>query len=93
MVPADIILLDSNEVDGKDNICYLDMYLVSGIKEKVLKKSCYLTRVPPKSHAKISFKNYQRKLNMKIDYMLPNYDLNSFTGNLKLNKDPKLEIL
>ena len=40
MVPADIVLLDTNEVDGKDNICYLDMYLVSGIKEKVLKKSC-----------------------------------------------------
>lgn len=30
---------------------------------------------------------------MKLDYMLPNNNIRDFNGHLKLNKDPKREIL
>ena len=30
---------------------------------------------------------------MKLDYMLPNNDVGDFNGHLKLNKDPKREII
>ena len=42
--PADILLLDSNEIKDKEAVCYVDTYLVDGRGNKIKKKATGLTK-------------------------------------------------
>jgi hypothetical protein len=39
---------------------------------------------------KFNFPEYRKILTGKIDYDVPNRDINNFVGYLKLRKDPKI---
>lgn len=47
-VPADILLLDSNEVRDREAICIVDTFIVNGKIDKSKKKATSLTKGKPK---------------------------------------------
>lgn len=44
MVPADMIVLDTNEVIMKEAICYIDTYLLDGKTDLTQKRASSLTQ-------------------------------------------------
>ena len=94
MVPADIVVLDTFVYQEKENICYVDTYLVDGNKDMSIKYASSLTRVPPHlKQMKHKFTFYRKKLTGKLEYEVPNMDVNNFYGVLKLNRDPQTKQL
>ncbi len=54
MVPADLVVLDTNEIIMKEAVCYIDTHLLDGKTDLTLKKASSLTQ-STKSLVKIFF--------------------------------------
>lgn len=114
MAPADMILLDSNNIRDKLPICYINILRTEGKESLREVKSSNLTRsttrawtcihsfISPlpsstvsqvKDSKKSHFNKYKTRLNLKLVYETPHGEINSFFGQLRLKKDPKIEEL
>mmetsp|Transcript_42776 Transcript_42776/g.49579 ORF Transcript_42776/g.49579 Transcript_42776/m.49579 type:complete len:2326 (+) Transcript_42776:18-6995(+) len=92
--PADIVVLDTNLVKNRENVCYVDTQIVDGRISYDKKKAANLTRVEKKlPGSEFNFSEYRKRLNGKLEYSAPSRSLKSFDGYLKLKKDPKPEQL
>lgn len=92
-VPADILLLDSQQIEHREAITYVDTRAIDGNPQCQKKKSCYLTQISSRNPLKLHWLNYQEIIDGKLTYEKPDGKLDSFTGYLKLSKDPKTEKL
>jgi len=89
IVPADMIILDSNEIRDREAICLIDSYAVDGKVDYVKKKASNLTKIPNRLNPqKNKFSQYKNKFTGKIEYEPPTPDLSSFIGSFRLSKDP-----
>lgn len=111
MCPADIILLDSNDIHNKEAVCYVDTSLVDGKTSLQMKSACAVTQsndtfavfsmkfvqflrlVLTRTHRKQHFTEYRKMLTGTVEYNAPAVDLSTFTGLIKLKKDPKKGVL
>ena len=89
--PADIILLDSSYVQNKESICFIDTHLVTGAVDVQLRKASFLTQSNKSSLQ--SSPPALLQLSLKLEYLQPNPQINSFVGYLKRLRDPKIERL
>lgn len=92
-VPADILLLDSQELEHRSAIAYVDTSLISGYSKIDKKKAAYLSQLQSRGIQKQNWSRYKQILTGKLTYSQATLDYNEFTGYLKLVKDPKVEQL
>jgi magnesium-transporting ATPase (P-type) len=64
MCPADIILLDSNDIHNKEAVCYVDTSLVDGRTSLQMKTACSVTQ--RKSRFKIALISIDDFVNLSI---------------------------
>lgn len=106
LCPADIILLDSSEVQEKEAFCMIDTAFFDGVSSLQRKKASSLTQckinfffiynfflVPLRSFQKHIFQKYKTILTGSLEYSGPCLNPNYFKGFLKLRKNPKVEQL
>lgn len=109
LCPADIILLDSSEVQEKEAFCMIDTAFFDGITAPQRKKASSLTQckiyflfviniffiflVPLRSFQKHIIQKYKSILTGSIEYSGPCLSPNSFKGFIKLKNNPKVEQL
>ncbi len=90
IVPADIILLDSQQIDHREAITYVETQTIDQKIKCEKKKSCYLTQILNRQMVqKRLWENYKEIITGKLTYEKANGKLNDFLGYLKLSKDPK----
>lgn len=94
IAPADMVILDSQSVEHREAITYVDIKSVNGETVCQKKKACYLTQIVNRSSTQKRFwAQYRKIITGRITYEKPTADMDNFTGYLKLTKDPKVEKL
>ena len=89
-MPADILLLDSQELEHRSAITYVDTSLITGYSKIDKKKAAYLTQLQSRGIQKQNWDRYRQILSGKLTYSSPSMDYSDFVGYLKLVKDPKI---
>ena len=88
--PADVLVLDTQHIEDRELVVYVDARSITGRVNVERKKACYLTQVTSRSAVKRTWDKYKKEyLNGKLKYELPNANMDDFLGYLKLVKDPK----
>ena len=94
MAPADIILLDSQQIEHREAMTYVDVRNINGSTVCQKKKSTYLTQILNRSSIqKRVWKNYRNVITGKLRFEKATGVIDDFVGYLKISKDPKLEKL
>lgn len=92
--PADLLLLDTQHIEDREAIVYVDARSITGKVTVERKKACYLTQVTSRSAVKRNWDRYRKEyLSGKLKYEQPNSNMENFLGYLKLVKDPKTSLL
>lgn len=90
VAPADIVLLDSQQIQHREAVTYIDVRTIYGSIKRELKKSCCRTQIFNRnSNQKRNWKKYRKVLTGKIWFEKSSEDIHKFTGFLKRTKDPK----
>ena len=94
VAPADMILLDSQQIEHREAITYVDVKNINGSTVCEKKNSSYLTQILNRSSIqKRVWKNYRNVISGKLRFEKATGDIRNFVGYLKISKDPKLEKL
>lgn len=92
--PADIVVLDTQQIEHREAIAYVDVKQLNGKTVCEKKKSCYLTQLLNRSSTqKRVWPEYRKIISGRITFEKPSASMNTFRGYLKLTKDPKVEKL
>jgi magnesium-transporting ATPase (P-type) len=92
--PADILVLDTQHIEDREAVVYVDARSITGRVTVERKKACFLTQVTSRSAIKRNWDKYKKEyLTGKLKYELPNADMEDFLGYLKLVKDPKTSLI
>lgn len=91
--PADILLLDSQQLKHRSAITYVTTSEITGGNRVLMKKSAYLTQLQYRGLQKNNWSHYRQILSGKLTYESPSKDDGQFQGYLKLVRDPKVEQL
>ena len=92
--PADLLVLDTQHIEDREAVVYVDARSITGRVTVQRKKACYLTQVTSRSAVKRNWEKYKKEyLTGKLKYELPNPNMEDFLGYLKLVKDPKTSLL
>jgi magnesium-transporting ATPase (P-type) len=91
--PADIILLDSQQLKHRSAITYVTTQSITGCNKVLMKKSAYLSQLQYRGIQKNNWSHYRQILSGKLTYENPSKDIGQFQAYLKLVKDPKVEQL
>ena len=87
-----MILLDSQQIEHREAITYVDLKNINGSTVCEKKSSCYLTQILNRSSIqKRIWKNYRNVISGKLRFEKATGDIRNFVGYLKISKDPKLE--
>jgi hypothetical protein len=87
-------LLDTQHIEDREAIVYVDARSITGKVTVERKKACYLTQVTSRSAVKRNWDRYRKEyLSGKLKYEQPNSNMEDFLGYLKLVKDPKTSLL
>jgi magnesium-transporting ATPase (P-type) len=92
-VPADIVLLDSQQLKHRSAITYVTTQAITGCSKALLKKSAYLTQLQYRGIQKNNWSHYRQILSGKLTYENSSKDDGQFQAYLKLVRDPKVEQL
>lgn len=92
-VPADILLLDSQELKHRSAITHVTTQEITGCNQVLMKKSAYLTQLQYRGLQKNNWSHYRQILSGKLTYENPSKDDDQFQAYLKLVRDPKVEQL
>ncbi len=69
VVPADIILLDSQQIQHRQAVTYIDIRNVNGKTTAIKKKACYLTQMLTRgAMQKLNWENYQKVITGKLSF-------------------------
>lgn len=69
VAPADMILLDSQQIEHREAVTYVDIRNVNGKTVPLKKKACYLTQMLTRgAMQKLNWENYQKIITGKLSF-------------------------